>query len=95
MSVDAKTTYKIKKYLQNNMGIVLPFDKREHHEDLDLPVGVIQTAMKKFISFKMVECYGNWRHAWYFLTESGHKTLTEEIGLPEEARIREENIIKN
>ncbi len=93
MFVKAREMYSVKRYLHKNGGLVMHFTDNGTHNELMLANTIIRKALKTLISKGYVEKKGAWRHAWYFVTDEGYGLLKNEVGLPDEVRKAEENII--
>ncbi|KAM0679922.1 hypothetical protein GINT2_001863 [Glugoides intestinalis] len=84
MRVLNREQYAIKRFLFQNKGIVLPFSKLGVHPELKLELLVINSCIKTLVSANYLEKFGNWQHAWYFVTEEGYKRLKDEVEIPGE-----------
>lgn len=95
MHVLNRNAHAIKRFLHLNKGIVVPFSKLGVHQELKIEMILVHRYLKTLTSKNYLAKYGNWQHAWYFVTEEGDKKLREEVGLPSECRDAEALEIKN
>ena len=95
MHILNRDAHSIKRFLHLNKGIVVPFNKLGVHSELKIEMLLVHKYLKTLTSRNYVTKYGNWQHAWYFVTEEGDKKLREEVGLPSECRDAEALEIKN
>lgn len=87
--------FNIKRFLHLNKGLVLEFDKTKFHRGLGLSNEIIHSVLKTLSSLNYVKKYGNWRHAWYAVTEDGEKMLKEEVARPDDGQEAEDREIKH
>ncbi|KAL6121171.1 hypothetical protein NUSPORA_01948 [Nucleospora cyclopteri] len=89
MFVKNREMYKVKQFLLEKKGMVIPFKKLGIHPKLEITNYMVHKALRTLESKKYVTKYGAWQHAWFFVTPEGDKMLREEVGLPEEKREEE------
>lgn len=95
MFAGSKDMYAVKRFLNLNKGIVMPFSKQGTHEKLEISNYIVHKTLRTLMSKEYLYKIGNWQHAWYFVTEEGDRKLREEVGLPNEGRQEEQQEIKN
>lgn len=82
--VKNREMYLVKRFLLENKGICINFNKLGANNVLDLSNYIIHKALKTLESKGYLEKYGAWQHAWYFVTPDGNNKLEEEVGNPDE-----------
>jgi small subunit ribosomal protein S10e len=79
MIIPTKVKYQIKRYLLKNLALLVEDTPLGEHAVLKLPMPMVESYMRRMVSYGYVERIFVWRHAYYFLTPLGQSKLEEEL----------------
>jgi small subunit ribosomal protein S10e len=91
MIIPTTIKYQIKRYLLKNLALLVEDHPLREHPKLKLPMPVVESFMRRMVSYGYVERVFVWRHAYYFLTPLGQRKLEEELVFSETSLARPES----